>query len=318
MESSRPHRPNQATMMLEAAWQYYNDGQNQNEIAKYLGLSRSTVVNYLAEAREKGLVKVSLNPAAFQEVTLARQLRELYGLVDAYVVPRPAGLSDADALRRVGRVAGEWLPGMLSDGDVLGVSWGETIYEVSLNVKEGFVGDVTVVQLVGSLATPLVFAAETCSSNIAQRLSAHYVNLPVPAYLSNVELARQLRAEHHVATQLDVIKRCNKTLFAAGTCTPDSHIVKVGVVTEMQLHKLLDKGAAAVICGQFIDKDGNPLETEVRQRMICVDLEDMRNKDAGFLVAVGEARVAPIKAVIKGGFATHLLTCARTAELLLQ
>ncbi len=305
-------------MVLETAWRYYHDGQNQNEIAKELGLSRGTVVNYLAEAREKGLVQVSLNPTAFHEVSVAQRLREKFGLADAFVVPRHESMTDNDALQRVARVAGEWLPGMLVSGDVLGVSWGETIYEVSINVKEGFVGDITVVQLVGSLATPLGFSAETCSSNIAQRLSSKCVNLHVPAILSSSSLAQELRQEPHIASQFQVARNCNKTLLAAGVCAPDSHVAQVGVVSEDQLNDLTDKGAAAVICGQFIDVNGDPLKTDFGDRMMCVDLEDMRGKETGILVSVGKARVPAIKAAIKGGFASHLLTCSATAELLLK
>ncbi|NBB92985.1 MAG: HTH domain-containing protein, partial [Gammaproteobacteria bacterium] len=36
--------------IIEAAWCYYHEGLNQNEIAQRLGVSRASVVNYLAEA----------------------------------------------------------------------------------------------------------------------------------------------------------------------------------------------------------------------------------------------------------------------------
>ena len=44
------------SIVIEAAWMYYRDGLNQNEIAKLLQVSRATVVNYLQEARERGSV----------------------------------------------------------------------------------------------------------------------------------------------------------------------------------------------------------------------------------------------------------------------
>ena len=84
-----------------------------------------------------------------------------------------------------------------------------------------------------------------------------------------------------------------------------------------ELDRFVDKGAVAVICGQFIDAQGSTIESELRERMLCVDLEDMRNPEMGILVSSGANRASSIKAAIRGGFATHLVTCARTARALL-
>jgi deoxyribonucleoside regulator len=311
------HRPRSADLVIETAWRYFHDGENQNEIADALGLSRGTVVNYLAEARARQFVRVSLQPEVFREVELARQLRDAFGLADAYVIPRPVGMTDRDALKRVARAAGDWLPGALEPGDVLGVSWGETVYEVSLAVPSTRC-DVTVVQLVGSYPSPLGFAAETCSSNIAQRLQAHCINLNVPLLVSSEELADMLRAEPAIAAQLAAARGCNKTLFAAGTCTMDSHVVKLGVVTPDQLKQARDRGAEAVIGGQFIDAAGSPVPLDVQRRMLSVELDQMKDKETGILVSVGADRAKSTLAAIRGRFASHLITCSATARALLD
>jgi deoxyribonucleoside regulator len=41
--------------IVEAAWCYYHEGLNQSEIATKLGVSRASVVNYLAESRRRDL-----------------------------------------------------------------------------------------------------------------------------------------------------------------------------------------------------------------------------------------------------------------------
>jgi DNA-binding transcriptional regulator LsrR (DeoR family) len=311
------HRPRSADLVIEAAWRYFHEDQNQNEIAEALGLSRGTVVNYLAEARAKQFVRVSLQPEVFREVQLARELRAAFGLADAYVVPRHDGMTDREALKRVARAAGDWLPGVLEPGDVLGVSWGETVYEVSLAVP-GTRREVTVVQLVGSYPSPLGFAAETCSSNIAQRLDATCINLNVPLLVSSEDLAERLRAEPAIATQLAAAKNCNKTLFAAGTCTVDSHVVKLGVVSPDQLERLRERGAQAVIGGQFIDAEGRPVLMDVHRRMLSVELAQMKDKEMGILVSVGADRARAMAAAIRGRFASHLVTCSETARALLD
>ncbi len=44
------------------AWLYYADQMTQSEIAKTLKVSRATIVNYLQEARERGIVSVHISP----------------------------------------------------------------------------------------------------------------------------------------------------------------------------------------------------------------------------------------------------------------
>ncbi|MEH6724821.1 MAG: MarR family transcriptional regulator, partial [Hyphomicrobiales bacterium] len=61
-------------IVVEAAWLYYQDGLNQNEIAARFKVSRATVVNYLQEARERGYVQITLSPEAFKGHEGALQL----------------------------------------------------------------------------------------------------------------------------------------------------------------------------------------------------------------------------------------------------
>ena len=49
--------------LLWAGWLYAQDGMTQNEIAKAMGLSRATVNGYLAEARQRGIVTLTMEPA---------------------------------------------------------------------------------------------------------------------------------------------------------------------------------------------------------------------------------------------------------------
>ncbi len=50
---------------IEAAWLYYHDGRNQNEIADQMQVSRASVVNYLSEVRGRGWVRVFLESDVF-------------------------------------------------------------------------------------------------------------------------------------------------------------------------------------------------------------------------------------------------------------
>ena len=303
--------------IIEATWSYYHDGLNQNEIASRLGVSRASVVNYLNEARRRGYVRITLNSEVFLNHELSERLKDHFGLQQVLVVPSdPTG--QAGSTERVARATADWLPHLLEPGDRLGVAWGETVYRVAEVAPHLSVEDVTVVQLVGSRAAGLGYAAEVCSATIARHFGASCINLHVPLIVSNNNLATQLCAEPDIAEQLQAVNDCNKVLFACGTVTDASHIARTRILSLESLSTYRAQGASGVICARLIDADGNPIETEIDNRMIGVTLEQMRNKEMGILVASGAERVRGARAAILGGYVSHFVTCSNTAQLLLE
>ncbi|WP_306142457.1 sugar-binding transcriptional regulator [Roseibium sp. MMSF_3412] len=321
---SRPAEPRsgartrtQEDAIVEVTWCYYQDGMNQNEIAERLGISRATVVNYLAEARKRDYVRISLDSDVFRNQELARRIVDRFGLRDAVVIPSsPDG--PERSLDRVTRVVADWLPGLLEPGDRLGVAWGETVYRVAEAAPRIDLADLTIVQLVGSRPAALGFAAETCSATLARRYGAHCVNLHVPLVLSDKTLVERLKQEPVIEAQLQAVASCNKTIFACGTCGEDSHVVHTGLLEKADIDACAQKGAIGVICGRLIDRDGQGLNRDIEDRMIAVTLQQMRNKDMGLLVGSGPDRAAPMLAAIRGGYATHVATCSETAADLLS
>ncbi len=304
------------SIVVEAAWMYYHDGLNQAKIAKRLDVSRATVVNYLQEAREKGYIRISLAPDVFTGHQLAEDLRERFGLQAAYVLPGAPGDNEA-SLMRVARGAAEWLPSLLAPGDTLGVSWGRTVYEVAESMEQTRTENVTVSQLVGSMATPYGFTAEICSAHMAQRLGARVINLHAPAVLSNPDLAARLREEPIIRDQLAALSHCNKAIFAAGSSTHESHIVSSGVASHSDLDWYVEQGATGVLCGRFIDRDGRSIPGALDDRMIGVTLDKLLGLDMGLLVSDGADKVVPMLAAIAGGYVTHVVTSAETARKML-
>lgn len=307
----------QDDLIIETAWLYFHDGLNQNEIAKRLDVSRASVVNYLAEARRRDYVRITLDSDVFRNNQLASELRAKFGLVDVLVVPEDSSSAQRSA-ERVIRAASDWLPHLLESGDHLGIAWGETIYRLAQIAPKLVMDDLTIVQLLGSKPSDIGFAAENCAATLAQRFGAYCANLHVPLMLSTPQLCESLKAEPMVAAQLQMVADCKKVIFAAGTTDPDSHIAMTGLLDAPTLSQMRKDGAAAVICGRVIDHDGTPMPAPNEDRLIGVTLEQMRNKEMGILVSAGLDRVGAAAAAIRGDYVTHFVTCSASAEKLLE
>lgn len=297
---------------------YYQEGKNQHSIAASLGVSRASVVNYLQQARERGYVKITLEEQLFTGHSLSEQLCKLFELKAAYVLPDTPDEAVEDVFLRIAQGAAVWLSSLLEPGDRLGVSWGRTVYELTEAMQVKSIPGLVISQLVGSMSTPYGFTAEICSTNLARKLGASCINLHAPAVLSDAELAHRLRAEPIISAQLDALKLCNKAVFASGTCERESHIVGSGVATIKEINWYRKRGAAGVVCGRLIDKYGNELDGPLRDRMMAVELDELRDLDMGLLVSSGKERVKPMLAALNGKYATHLVTSASTARALID
>ena len=108
-----------------AAWLYYIDQMTQIDVAKVLGVSRASVVNYLQEARDRGLVSIQFDQKSISETVISKSLQEKYGLTSCVVIPKT--VEELNLSERLGVAAARVLLGMLKSNDVISVAWGKTV-----------------------------------------------------------------------------------------------------------------------------------------------------------------------------------------------
>ncbi len=311
------------TTLANVAILYYKDGLTQSEIAKRLGVSRATVVNYLRQAREQNIVDIRINGTSFSVSKLSKDLREAYVLEDVYIAsvfPGPDANSEKlakDIRRQVARVGAMAVYDLVRPGDVLGVAWGETIQWLSEEMPRGSVRNLTICQMIGSMKSPLLPAAETSSIRIASSLGADCYTLHAPAILSNKEIADALKREPIIHTQLQKLTELTKVLFSVGNCSETTHLVQSGIATKKELHWYRQHGAVGVICGRFIDAQGRHVVGDMDSRMIGVTPAGLKAAKCGIMVVSGADKIDAIKAALSAGYASYLVIDEMTGKLLL-
>lgn len=313
---SRGHLPPSDRIIGETAWLYYVKNLTQGEIAKQLGISRPTVISYLKLAKEREIVCVKISGEHFRLNQLADALQTRFGLQSVLVIP-DEGLRDEALTRLVCEAGAQILPDFVAPGDQLGVSWGQTVSFVSEALPNWPVAGLTVRQLIGSMANPLLPTSESCSTEIARRLSAACVNLNAPAVCTSAQLADMLRSEPIIAEQLDNLRLCNKSVFSLSPCTHDTHVVQFKLASAADIDLYTDKGAVGIIAGRFIDANGAPVPGPLDDRLIGADLSMMRAM-TGLLVVSGLHKLQATRAALRGGYAAQVVLDSQLAEHLLQ
>lgn len=322
-EPTRPSAPTQAVTpptefddaVVWAAWLYYADQLTQSEVAKRLNVARATIVNYLREARERGIVSIRISPEVNGRTTIARRLVEKYRLHGALVIP--TGPSD-QLVARLGDAGARVFAEMIRPGEVIGVAWGRTVLAVANQIafREPVAG-LTVVQVSGSSTGSPDFSAELCTSVMSSRMKARCVNLLAPAVLSSRELKEQLLNEPVLKRQFALIHSTHHILFGVGEVGANSTVRESDIASPEAIDDYVRRGAVGVIIGRFIDAEGHPTRGELDDRMVGISLDDLRRVPSRICVAGGPQKIAAIHAALAGGFATHLVSDVATAESLL-
>lgn len=297
-----------------AAWLYYVDGLTQSEVALRLGVSRASVVNYLQDARTRGIVSIRMNPGAIARTGLSRRLAERFGLEAASVIPASDG---GDLDRRLGEAGARVLSGMLEAGDTIGVAWGRTVLAAARAAVPTDVAGLTIVQASGSQLSTDDFSPELCTSLLANQLGARCLNFHAPAVLSSRELRDRLIEEPQLKRQFELIRSASKILFGVGDIGPGSTFAGVGMIEAEELERLRRATAVGVLIGRLIDAAGRPVPSDLDGRIVGIGLDDLKAVPTRLCLAGGATKTAAIRAALSGGYATHLVTDADTAEALL-
>jgi len=294
--------------LANVALLYYGEGLTQSEIAKRLAVSRPTVVNMLRESRERGIVEIRVDGEVLAASTLSRQLCAKYGLADAYVSRSRAGAApDRDeSLAQLARVAAMAVLDVVRPGDTVGVAWGETIKAVAEAMPRQPVDGVTVCQLIGSMVSDRVAASEDCAIRIANNLNADCYTLHAPAVLSSAALADSLRAEPTIASQLDRLETLDVAIYSIGNTAPSTHLIAAGIADEAQVVQAVEAGARGIVCCRYIDARGQAIDMPPTDRVIAVEVDQLRRADRKLVVIAGEDRLDAALAILRGGLATHL------------
>lgn len=304
-------------LLVKVAKLYYENDYSQEMIAKKLGLSRPYISKLLNEAKAAGIVKVQVIDPLSVETPLEKSLRERFHLEKVRIVPAS---DEVSSLSRLGLEAARFLDTLLQDGDIIGHSWGATVYECSKAlIQHDNLKNVVTVQLCGGVSNlkKNVFAAEI-AHNFSSALGSTSFILPLPAVLDSKKMLDLIEQDHNMENVLQLGLDANIAVVTMGTFGPKSALVHTGYISQEKMDELSSRGAVGDVCTHLIDINGNLCDPELDQRTVAVPLEDIKNKKYRIGVAQGLSKVDCILGALNGQIINVLITNEETAEWVLQ
>ncbi len=301
-------------LLVKICQLYYEEGLNQMEIAKRLGISRPHVSRMLTAARNEGIVRISINNPFSAEQELEKSLIDAFGIQDALVVDssdmEPAGLP---AL--LGRTGAALLESVLRDGDIVGIMAGHTIGCAAEEMDYFERDNLQFVPLVGGWGSDgAAWHASTNAMAFANKLKSKYSMFHAPALVANEETGMLLRQEPEIAKVLELARSSRVAVVSIGEVSEEATMVKSGSFSGEDMTVLKKLGAAANLCTSFLDERGQVIEFPGSSRLIGLGARELRAIPTVIGIAGGAAKVTAITAALKGKWIDVLVTDSETAR----
>lgn len=301
------------SLLVQVARLYYEHNFSQNDIAKKVNLSRPYISKLLNEAKRQGIVKIEIKDPIMTESLLERKIREYFGLNRAIVVPK---VEDINPLQQVGEATARYLDTIIKNGDVIGFSWGETVYECAKALqKREDLKDIIAVQMCGGVSNVKrnVYVSEITKAFSAMLNSAGYI-LPFPTIVDNEQVKSIINEEHTMKEVLKYADKVNIAIVTMGKFGNQCALARAGYLKPKEIEQLVARGAVGDVCTHIIDKDGKICDKRLDSRTVAVDYERIKQIDTRIGVAIGESKVESILGALKGGVINVFVTNEVTAE----
>lgn len=317
---ARTPSPKDPQLLSKVSRLYYEQELSEAEIANRLHLSRPKVSRLLKEARKAGIVQIHITPPPGIYTELENELEQRFGLREAIVVDVGEPYYDESVTRSLGAVAARHLQETLRVGDTIGVSWGSTLNAMVAAIRPQRSTNTRVVQLIGGLGHPTaeVHASELCR-RMANALQAELIPLPVPGIMHSVQAKEAVLSDSHIQRALSLFEKVNVAYVGIGSPTPDSVMMRDGTIMSPEdLAELQEQGAVGDIALRFFDAQGRPVQSDLNERVIGIQLDQLQKIQRVVGVSGGLKKFDAVRGALLGKFVNILITDRKLAEALLS
>ncbi len=301
-----------------AATLYYVDNLGQAEVADFVQVSQTKISRLLAVARDRGIVRISVDQYAARNENLERQLCAAFGLKNAAVIETPLTADKRIVRQMVGHFGAPFVASLLPPGGIVALGGGRSVASVVRRFRRGDIKRLTLVQAMGSIEANIsADDAIELGRFIVGLWGGEFLRLNTPAFVSDRKTRDAFLASDQIQSVWRRVRRADAALVGVGPLEHSTYIEK-GVISPSALAQLKAAGAVGEICGRFYNEKGRECHSPWRDRAISIELRDLRRVPQVIGVAAGPERAAALAGALRGGLLKALLIDVAGARAMLS
>lgn len=297
---------------------YYDQEYNQQQIADRLHLSRPKVSRLLKQAREVGIVQISVAKPSESFIEMENLLERKYGLKEVIIVDAGSQDSENSIKKQIGQEAANYLLRTISDGDTIGVTWGTTLQAMVDSMSPKQTENTHIIQALGGVGPPEDKAHTTdISRRLSQLLNSRLTLLPAPGIVGSKKAKQVLHSDRQVKAALNLFSSIDTLYVGIGAIKTNPVLHKNNDEIPRELYdEIIQSGAVGDVALRFFDADGNPVSSGLNELTIGITIQEIEKIDTVVGIASGLKKSNVILGALNGKFIDVLITDSQVAEVL--
>lgn len=296
---------------------YYKEKKKQEEISEVIGASRFKICRVLKQAWEDNVISVVINDPWVDLTKIETEIVKKFQIQLAIVVQNNEfGGEPPEA--QVAKAGADYLRKVVGLHNILGVAWGQTLYQLVSQLKPVKCKGLTLVQLAGTLGTIEGTDNNMLTVMFGQKLGVNSRLIPAPVIVQSKRIKDTILKEKKIQETLAIARKASLAIFGVGLANVQGLLWKLGFLNEADASELIRARAVGAICGRFFDTNGRQCWHKLDNRTIGLDLDEIKKIKQKVGVAVGMEKVKAICGALKGRLIDVLITDELTARELLK
>jgi len=302
--------------MIKVCKLYYLEDKTQSEIARLLGISRPQVSRLLTKAKNEGVVRIEIDSGKVENLEeISVEMKEKFGLKNVIVADE---VSDGGTITSIAMSAAKFLPDYVKNGQLVGISWGRTLYEtVERVVFNGELPNTTFIPLIGGVGQLRhEYQMNSIVEKIANSFHSNRYYLFAPAFIENAKTLNMMLEDSSIRFMSEMWKRLDLAIVGIGEPISLSNAFK-NIYDKEFLANLMKHAAVGDIAARFFNADGAPCVSG-NENILGISLDQLKEVPEVIGIAGGKEKAQAIHASIKAGYINSIVTDRSTALQILR
>jgi len=302
--------------IIKICYLFYNEGLSQIEIGAKMGMSRWKVGRVIKDARERGLITITINHPQIDLTETEIKIANKFGIKQAIAVAINE-FSGEPPLDQIGAAGAQYLASIIHRYRVLGVTWGLTMSHVAKYLPNIETVRLELAQIGGGLGIIEGTDNPALTTMLGQKMAANAHVIQALIIVRDKSIRDTLIEETKIRQTLEIAKKADIVMFGVGLVGPESLLWQSGFLGPQDAAILKKAGAVGAICGRFFNGQGRQCWQDLADRTIGLSLNELRSIKHKILIAAGKEKLQGILGALEGDLVDVLIVDTETAQCLL-
>lgn len=306
-------------LMVQASKMYYIGGMTQEQIAKQLGISRSSVSMMLSEAKDFGIVEISIKDPKNNVQDVADEFIKRFSLKGCLVIP--TAIDDIHMITRIVASQGaDYAEDLLRSHATIGIAWGTTCYDFMMSfTNRNKLNDINVVPLIGGTSR---ISSEYQLNEMVRMFSEKLHGTPsfiyAPAIAESIEDKELYMQSISMKSIIEKWDNMDVAIVSAGAPPEFYDNRMVFDIAQKQQYERNESRVIGDICARRFNLKGEFINNEYSARIMGIDDEKLRRIKNVICIAAGKHKLLSIIGALRTNVIDYFVTDENTARSALE